>query len=116
MVKIAIYIRIRKEDALVIECQKQYFNELIKSKNNCEIVEFYIDVSKYERTENLPEYNRMIKDAETHKFDYIIIKGFRQFGCLTSQKIEMIQKLKEKGIGVYSNAEGMDTLLSLKHI
>jgi DNA invertase Pin-like site-specific DNA recombinase len=112
MVKIAIYIRIRKEDALVIECQKQYFNELIKSKNNCEIVEFYIDVSKYERTENLPEYNRMIKDAETHKFDYIIIKGFRQFGCLTSQKIEMIQKLKEKGIGVYSIAEGMDTLSS----
>lgn len=112
MVKIAIYIRIRKEDALVIECQKQYFNELIKSKNNCEIVEFYIDVSKYERTENLPEYNRMIKDAETHKFDYIIIKGFRQFGCLTSQKIEMIPKLKEKGIGVYSIAEGMDTLSS----
>lgn len=112
MVKIAIYIRIRKEDALVIECQKQYFNELIKSKNNCEIVEFYIDVSKYERAENLPEYNRMIKDAETHKFDYIIIKGFRQFGCLTSQKIEMIQKLKEKGIGVYSIAEGMDTLSS----
>lgn len=112
MVKIAIYIRIRKEDALVIECQKQYFNELIKSKNNCEIVEFYIDVSKYERTENLPEYNRMIKDAETHKFDYIIIKGFRQFGCLTSQKIEIIQKLKEKGIGVYSIAEGMDTLSS----
>lgn len=112
MVKIAVYIRIRKEDALVIECQKQYFNELIKSKNNCEIVEFYIDVSKYERAENLPEYNRMIKDAETHKFDYIIIKGFRQFGCLTAQKIEMIQKLKEKGIGVYSIAEGMDTLSS----
>ena len=112
MVKIAVYIRIRKEDALVIECQKQYFNELIKSKNNCEIVEFYIDVSKYERAENLPEYNRMIKDAETHKFDYIIIKGFGQFGCLTAQKIEMIQKLKEKGIGVYSIAEGMDTLSS----
>ena len=109
MVKIAIYIRIRKEDALVIECQKQYFNELIKSKNNCEIVEFYIDVGKYERVENLPEYNRMIKDAETHKFDYIVIKGFRQFGCLTAQKLEMIQKLKEKGIGVYSIAEGMDT-------
>ena len=112
MVKIAVYIRIRKEDALVVECQKQYFNELMKSKNNCEIVEFYIDVGKYERVENLPEYNRMIKDAETHKFDYIIIKGFRQFGCLTSQKIEMIQKLKEKGIGVYSIAEGMDTVSS----
>ena len=74
MVKIAVYIRIRKEDALVVECQKQYFNELMKSKNNCEIVEFYIDVGKYERVENLPEYNRMIKDAETHKFDYIIIE------------------------------------------
>ena len=112
MVKIAVYIRIRKEDALVVECQKQYFNELMKSKNNCEIVEFYIDVGKYERVENLPEYNRMIKDAETHKFDYIIIKGFRQLGCLASQKIEMIQKLKEKGIGVYSIAEGMYTFSS----
>ena len=112
MVKIAVYIRIRKEDALVIECQKQYYSELIKSKSNCEIAEFYIDVGKYETAEKLPEYSRMIKDAEAHKFDYIIIKGLRQFGCITAQKIELIQKLKEIGIGVYSIAENIDTLSS----
>lgn len=62
MVKIAIYIRIRKEDALVIECQKQYFNELIKSKNNCEIVEFYIDVTE-ERMSSFEKHSFRFMDV-----------------------------------------------------
>ena len=74
--KVAIYVRVSTEEQnpqnQLLICEK-YCNE-----NACEIIDTYID-KKSGRTENRPEYSRMMKDALYHRFDVVIVEDGQIF-------------------------------------
>ncbi len=80
-------------------------------QNKDEIVEVYKDqyISGSEQA-YMEAFNRMIKDAEQEKFKRIYVRRIDRFGRNISQMIKTEIMLNDKGIGIYSAEEGLDTL------
>lgn len=109
----AVYCRVstkteRQSDSL--ENQIAHYTEAVKNDPRYELVEIYYDygISGYKNAR--PGFQRMMEDAEKGRFQQIITKAITRFARNTHTVLESTRRLKELGIGVYFELQGIDTM------
>ncbi len=94
------------------EIQCEYYEKLIKEDPNMEFVGVYGDHGKSGRAmRGRKELNRLIKDCEDGKIDLILTKSISRFARNMPECVSTIRHLKECGVAVYFEREGIDTEL-----
>ncbi len=93
------------------ERQRDYFETYIKAKPNWNYVEGYADQGiSGTKAEHRPEFMRMIEDCRLGKIDRILVKSISRFARNTVDTLAYIRELKELGVSVYFETQGIDTM------
>lgn len=112
--RVAAYARVStlsEEQETSIVAQRDYFQKLIQSRKDWELVGVYYDDGiSGTAFRNREGFNRMINDALDGKIDLILTKSLSRFARNTVDTLTTIRKLKEKGIEVYFEKEDIYTL------
>lgn len=87
-----------------IDAQMRYITGYA-AQYNYEIVEFYCDRAKSGKNTNRPEFQRMLEDTSTGKFQAIIVHKIDRFSRNTEDTLRIIDQLKSKNITVISAYE-----------
>lgn len=91
--------------------QKEYFSRFINSRPDWELVGEYSDWGiSGTKTEGRKDFNRMIEDCRAGKIDRILVKSVSRFARNTVDTLKYVRELKELGISVWFDNEGIDTL------
>lgn len=106
--KVVAYIRVRKNEALSVH--KEFFKKVFANRDDSELVDIYWDAGVSGLKNNRSAFAKMIADAEAGEFDYIVVKSLAKLSRDVDATIEIIRKLKEHGVGIYSITERLDTL------
>lgn len=94
-----------------LENQMQYYEELIRSRPNWSYVPGYVDEGiSGTSTRRRDSFNRMIADAKSGRFDFIITKEISRFSRSTLDSIQFTQELLENGVGVFFQNDNINTL------
>lgn len=62
------------------------------------------------RTEKRVNFNRMMRDCDRGRIDYILTKSVARFARNTVDSLKWVRKLKAKGIGVFFEEQNLDSL------
>ncbi len=111
--RVAAYARVStdsEEQLTSYEAQVDYYTDFIRSHPEWEFVSVYTDegVSGL-GTRKRDGFNAMIKDALSGRIDLIVTKSVSRFARNTVDSLTTIRKLKEKGVEVYFEKEGIWT-------
>ncbi len=113
-IRVAAYVRVSTKFDLQInsfESQKKYYENKINQNENWILVDIYADEGiSGTQTKKRENFLRMIKDAMSGKIDLILTKSISRFARNTVDALKYARKLKEKGIGIYFEEEGIYTL------
>src|SRR5574344_1889081 len=91
--------------------QIDYYTKKIKANPEWTFVKVYTGGgSSAWNTKHRAGFNRMIADALDGKIDLIVTKSVSRFARNTVDSLTTVRKLKEKGIEVYFEKEGIATL------
>lgn len=98
------------EQLVSFEAQRDYYTNYILAYPNWDFAGIYVDegisgVSRKKRE----GFNRMVKDALNGCFDLIITKSISRFARNTVDSLSTIRLLKEKGVEIYFEKEGIFT-------
>jgi site-specific DNA recombinase len=85
---------------------------VIKSNPEYEFVSVYADQGMTGRSENRPEFQRMIADCKAGKIDLIITKSISRFARNTTTVLKYTRELKELDVGVLFEENNINTLSS----
>lgn len=112
--RVAAYCRVStldEEQDLSFETQCSYYEQLIENDPNMELVGIYGDqgFSGLEASHR-KEFQRMIADCEEGKIDVILVKSISRFSRNTIECLEILKKLKEQGINVIFEKEGLNSM------
>ena len=111
--RVAAYIRVSSvsEDQLhSFSAQYRYYRQLFENSPDEVLSEIYADEGiTGTSTEKRTEFNRMMSDARRHLFDRIIVKSVTRFARNTKDCLEATRELRELGISVYFEENGVDT-------
>jgi len=114
MKRVAAYCRVSTEadDQLnSLENQKRYFEEYIGRNLEWEFCGLYVDEGiSGTSVEKRAGFQRMVADAENHKFDMLLTKEISRFARNTLDSIFYTRKLKGLGVGVYFMNDNINTL------
>lgn len=112
--RVTFYARVsteKDEQLNSLENQIQYYTELIQSKPNWTYVPGYIDEGiSGTSTKRRESFLRMIQDAKSGQFDFIITKEISRFSRSTLDSIRYTQELLEHDVGVLFQNDGINTL------
>jgi len=114
--RVAAYCRVSTDEEKQLgsfENQIEYFTKLISANTQYELVKIYCDegISGCS-TRHRAGFNEMICDCEEGKIDLIITKSISRFARNTQDSLNYTRRLKEKGIGIYFEKEGINTMES----
>lgn len=91
--------------------QITYYEDLIKKNKNWTFVPGYIDEGLSGiSTKKRENFNRMIEDAATDKFDLVITKEISRFARNTLDSIQFTRQLLSHGVGVFFQNDNINTL------
>ena len=116
--KIAIYIRLSKEDidrgcdeSESIKNQRTLLTKYVGNLGwNYELIDIYIDQGFTGTNFNRPDFQRMIKDIELGKINMVITKDLSRLGRDYIETGEYIEKwFPEKNVRYVSVTDGIDT-------
>ena len=112
--RVAAYCRVSTEEEEQqgsFETQKLYYTEKINSTSEWELAGIYADdgISGI-HTKKRDGFNQMIQDCKKKKIDLILTKSISRFARNTLDMLVTIRRLKELGISVRFEKEGIDTL------
>lgn len=111
---VAAYCRVstdKEDQANSFESQQRYFREYIDRQPDWELFAIYADSGiTGTSTKKRAAFNRMIHDAQLHKFDLIITKEVSRFSRNILDSIAYTRDLKRLGIGVQFMNDGINTL------
>lgn len=111
--KVAAYARVStdlEEQQTSYEMQVKYYTEHIKGNPNWEFVGVYSDEGiSGTSTAHREGFKQMIADAMDGKIDLILTKSISRFARNTVDCLTTIRKLKEKGVEVEFEKEGIKT-------
>lgn len=111
--RVAGYARVSSdsEDQLnSFSAQVRYYTSLIERKESWQFVEVYADEGLTGvSTQKRDDFNRMLDDCRKGKIDRIITKSTSRFARNTLDTIRTILELKEMGVTVFFEKEGIDT-------
>lgn len=112
--RVAAYTRVSSdsEDQLnSFAAQNRYYTELISSKAEWRMVDIYADegitgtsVAKRD------DFQRMMADCRRGLIDQILVKSISRFARNTQDCLQNIRELKELGVNVRFEREGIDTV------
>ena len=112
--RVTFYARVsseRDEQLNSLKNQTQYYKDYIKSNSKWTYVEGYIDEGISGITTNKREnFHKMIDDAISGKFDYIVTKEISRFARNTLDSIGYTRKLLENGVAVFFQNDNINTL------
>ena len=92
------------------EVQCEYYEKLIRESPGMEFVGVYGDHGKSGRSmRGRKELNRLIKDCEAGLVDLVLTKSISRFARNMLECVETIRHLKECGVTVRFEKEGLDT-------
>lgn len=114
-IKVTYYARVsteKDEQLNSLQNQISYYSDFIKNNPKWTYVEGYIDegISGTSVTKR-DNFLRMINDAKTGKFDFIITKEISRFSRNTLDSIKYTQELLRNGVGVFFQSDNINTLL-----
>lgn len=112
--KVAAYCRVSTDSEDQVESYKAqvaYYTEAIAKNPRWKLADIYADEGiTGTMLKNRDNFNRMIRDCERGRIDYILCKSVARFARNTVDSLKMVRKLKAKGIGVYFEEQCLDTL------
>ena len=113
LLRTAAYCRVSTKSDMQdgsFEVQCEYFQKLITENPEMELVGVYGDHGKSGRSmKNRKELNRLIKDCEAGNVDLILTKSISRFARNMLECVETIRHLKELGVTVRFEREGIST-------
>ena len=93
-----------------LELQMAAFRTQIELRPDWELVDIYADEGiSGTRAEKRPEFQRMIRDCEAGKIDYIITKSISRFARNTLECLQHIRYLQSLGVQLLFEKENIDT-------
>ncbi len=112
-VKLAAYCRVssNSEDQLhSYATQIRYYADYTRQHSEYELVDIYADegITGTEMAKR-DELVRLLKDCKNGKVERIIVKSVSRFARNTEELLEMIRALKDVGVSVYFEEQGIDT-------
>ncbi|MDY4950438.1 MAG: recombinase family protein [Clostridium cadaveris] len=109
MLKAAIYARYSSDNQREesIEAQIRAINQYAKA-NNIRIVKTYIDEAKSAKTDDRPNFTRMIKESSLELFNMIIVQKLDRFARNRYDSAFYKKKLKDNSVKVVSVLEHLD--------
>ena len=112
-IPVAVYCRVstkaeRQGDSL--ENQITHYTEAVGEDPRYELVEIYYDFGVSGYKDRRPGFQRMMDDAETGKFKLVITKAITRFARNTRTVLQSTRRLKELGIGVYFELQGINSV------
>ncbi len=91
--------------------QIAYYEDLIRQNQAWTFVPGYIDEGLSGiSTKKRENFNRMVEDAEEHRFDLIITKEISRFARNTLDSIQYTRQLFSYGVGVFFQNDNINTL------
>ena len=114
--RVAAYCRVStdsEEQLTSYQNQMRVYTEMIAARKEWEFAGLYADEGiSGTRADKRPEFQRMIRDCQNGKIDYIITKSVSRFARNTVECLEYIRSLKVQGIGIFFEEQNIDTLKS----
>ena len=112
--RVAAYCRVStdsEEQLNSYEAQKTYYTQKIQDSPDWEMAGIYADEGiSGTRADKRPEFQRMIRDCQNGKIDYIITKSVSRFARNTVDCLDHVRMLRARGIGIYFEEQNIDTL------
>lgn len=113
MKRAAIYCRVSTEQELQegsFEFQRDYYLQKVRNDPDLILVGVYGDFGKSGTSiRKRPELQRLMQDCESGKVDVILTKSISRFARNVADCVEMLRKLKDLGVSVRFEKEGIDT-------
>ena len=110
--RVGIYCRVSSnsmEQLNSLTTQVSALTRLTASSPNWLLVDTYIDIASGKEKSNRKAFNRLIKDCEAKNIEIVITKNISRFGRDTVEVLEGLNKLRELGVRVIFEQEGLDT-------
>ena len=110
---VAVYCRVStksENQRYSLENQIGHYRETVGSDPRYDLVEIYYDFGISGYKESRPGFQRMMEDAEKGRFSLIITKAITRFARNTQTVLDSTRRLKELGIGVFFELQGINTL------
>lgn len=108
--KVAIYCRVSTEEQS-IDKQEASLKEFC-SKNNYEIFKIYKDVISGS-TSSRPEFNQMLDDMRSMKFDCIMVTKLDRLGRSLQHLLSLFNEFNKRGIHFIASTQNIDTSSSI---
>lgn len=111
--KVAAYARISIEKGRTLHsmsAQISHYSSYIQKNRQWQYMGVYADQGISGTTSNRTEFQKMIKDCEEGKIDIILTKSISRFARNTVDLLETVRHLKELGIEVQFEKEGINSL------
>lgn len=112
-IRLAPYCRVSSDSADQMHSfatQIRYYSEYEKKNPQYQIVDIYADEGiTGTEMEKRDEFNRLLRDCKRGKIDRIITKSVSRFARNTEELIATLRMLKEFGVSVYFEEQGIDT-------
>lgn len=116
VLRVAAYCRVSTDEERQLdsfENQVAHFLRLIESNENYELAGIYRDEGISGTSIHHREgFNSMIADCEDGKIDLVVTKSISRFARNTQDSLAYTRLLKDRGIGVIFEKEGINTLES----
>ncbi len=114
--RVCAYCRVstdNEEQQSSYQSQVNFYESKINNNRDWELVDIYADegISAIS-TKNRTNFNRMIKDCEKGKIDIILTKSISRFSRNSLDCLSYTRKLKELGIDIHFEKEGIKILSS----
>ena len=114
--RVAGYARVStdsEEQQTSYEAQVDYYTRYIRSRADWQFVDVYTDEGiSATNTKRREGFNRMVQDALDGRIDLIVTKSVSRFARNTVDSLITVRKLKDAGVEVYFEKEGMRTVPS----
>lgn len=113
VIRLAAYCRVSSDSADQLHsfaAQIRYYKDYEHKHPEYKLVDIYADEGLTGTSaEKRDELNRLIRDCQKGKIDRIIVKSVSRFARNTQDLLICIRMLKEIGISVYFEEQGIDT-------
>ena len=112
--RVTFYARVsseKDEQLNSLDNQIMYYTNLIKENKNWDYVPGYIDEGLSGiSTKKRENFHKMITDAKSGKFDFVITKEISRFARNTLDSIQFTRELLNHGVGVFFQNDNINTL------
>ena len=113
LIRLAPYIRVSSnsdDQLLSFAAQVRYYTDYTAAHSEYELVDIYADegITGTEMKKR-DDFNRLIYDCKKRKIDRIITKSISRFARNTTELLTVVRMLREIGVSVYFEEQGIDT-------